>query len=63
MATRAVHLGLLAADIASDGEAITTASNTFIAVVEAISYTSAWTVFVDIDPATSKVSQRPGVTF
>ena len=52
--TSALHLALLAAGIGPGDEVITPA-NTFIAVAEAISYTGARPVFVDIDPATANV--------
>src|SRR2546422_8445483 len=52
--TSALHLALLAAGVGSGDEVITT-SNTFIATAEAISYTGARPVFVDIDPATANI--------
>ena len=52
--TSAVHLALLAAGVGPGDEVITTA-NTFIASAEAISYTGARPVFVDIDPATANL--------
>ena len=52
--TSALHLALLAADVGPGDEVITT-SNTFIATAEAISYTGARPVFVDIDPATANI--------
>src|SRR5438093_9137906 len=52
--TSAVHLALLAAGVGPGDEVITTA-NTFIASAEAISYTGARPVFVDIDPATANI--------
>src|SRR5262245_63180013 len=52
--TSALHLALLAADVGPGDEVITT-SNTFIATAEAISYTGARQVFVDIDPATANL--------
>lgn len=47
--TSALHLALLAADIGSGDEVITTPF-TFVATVAAIVYTGATPVFVDIDP-------------
>lgn len=55
--TSALHLALLAAGVGPGDEVITPA-NTFIAVAEAISYTGATPVFVDIDPATANVEPR-----
>src|SRR2546427_7618541 len=52
--TSALHLALLAAGVGPGDEVITTA-NTFIATVEAISYTGATPVFADIDPATDNI--------
>jgi dTDP-4-amino-4,6-dideoxygalactose transaminase len=52
--TSALHLALLAAGIGSGDEVITTA-NTFIATAEAISYTGATPVFVDIHPTTANI--------
>lgn len=52
--TSALHLALLSAGIGPGDEVITT-SNTFIATVEAISYTGAKAVLVDIDPATANL--------
>jgi len=52
--TSALHLALLTAGIGPGDEVITTA-NTFIATVEAISYTGATPVFADIDPVTDNI--------
>lgn len=52
--TSALHLALLAAGVQPGQEVITT-SNTFIATAEAISYTGAVPVFVDIDPVTANI--------
>ncbi|MGH9395387.1 MAG: DegT/DnrJ/EryC1/StrS family aminotransferase [Terriglobia bacterium] len=52
--TSALHLALLAAGVGPGDEVITTA-NTFIATAEAVSYTGAAPVFVDIDPATANI--------
>ena len=52
--TSALHLALVAADVGPGDEVITTA-NTFIATAEAISYTGARPVLVDIDPATANI--------
>ena len=52
--TSALHLALLAAGVGPDDEVITT-SNAFIGTAEAISYTAARPVFVDIDPATANL--------
>lgn len=55
--TSALHLALLAAGIGPGDEVLTT-SNTFIATTEAISYTGATPVFVDIDPATANLDPK-----
>ena len=52
--TSALHLALLAAGIGA-GDEVITAANTFIATAEAISYTGATPVFVDIHPATANI--------
>src|SRR5580704_10966305 len=52
--TSALHLALLGAGVRAGDEVITT-SNTFIATAEAISYTGANPVFVDIDPRTANI--------
>lgn len=52
--TSALHLALLGAGVEPGDEVITTAS-TFIATAEAISYTGARPVFVDIDPRTANI--------
>ena len=52
--TSALHLALLAAGVGPGDEVITT-SNTFIATAEAVSYTHAKPVFVDIDPRTANI--------
>jgi dTDP-4-amino-4,6-dideoxygalactose transaminase len=53
--TSALHLALISAGIGPGDEVITT-SNTFIATAEAINYTGAKPVFVDIDPATANIN-------
>ncbi len=52
--TSALHLALLAAGVKAGDEVITT-PNSFIATAEAISYTGAKPVFVDIDPRTANI--------
>lgn len=52
--TSALHLALLGAGVQPGDEVITTA-NTFIATAEAVSYTGARPVFVDIDPRTANI--------
>jgi len=62
--TSALHLALLSAGIGPGDEVITTA-NTFIATAEAISYTGATPVFIDIDPATANLDPaliEPAIT-
>jgi dTDP-4-amino-4,6-dideoxygalactose transaminase len=55
--TSALHLALVAAGIGPVDEVITS-SNSFIATAEAISYTGAKPVFVDIDPATANIEAK-----
>ena len=55
--TSALHVALLAAGVDVGNEIITT-PNTFIATAEAISYTGAKPVFVDIEPATANIDPR-----
>jgi dTDP-4-amino-4,6-dideoxygalactose transaminase len=55
--TSALHLALVAAGVGPGDEVITTA-NTMIATTEAISYTGATPVFVDIDPATANIDSN-----
>ena len=52
--TSALHLALLALGVNPGDEVITT-PNTFIATAEAICYTGAKPVFVDIDPKTGNL--------
>jgi dTDP-4-amino-4,6-dideoxygalactose transaminase len=52
--TSALHLALLAAGV-EPGDKIVTSSNTFIATAEAISYTGASPVFVDVRPETGNI--------
>ena len=52
--TSALHLALLGSGVRPGDEVITT-PNTFIATAEAISYTGAKPVFVDIDPRTANL--------
>jgi dTDP-4-amino-4,6-dideoxygalactose transaminase len=49
--TSALHLGLLSSGI-GEGDEVITVPNTFIATAEAIAYTGAKVVFVDVDPGT-----------
>jgi dTDP-4-amino-4,6-dideoxygalactose transaminase len=55
--TSALHLALISAGI-GPGDEVITSSNTFIATAEAISYTGAKPVFVDIDPATANIDPK-----
>jgi dTDP-4-amino-4,6-dideoxygalactose transaminase len=55
--TSALHLALLGAGVGPGDEVVTT-GNTFIATAEAVSYTGAQPVFVDIDPATANISPK-----
>jgi dTDP-4-amino-4,6-dideoxygalactose transaminase len=55
--TSAIHLALLAAGVGPGDEVITT-PNTFMATVEAISYTGATPVLADVDPATANIDPR-----
>ncbi|MGH9701794.1 MAG: DegT/DnrJ/EryC1/StrS family aminotransferase, partial [Candidatus Acidiferrales bacterium] len=55
--TSALHLALLAIGVQPGDEVITT-PNTFLATAEAITYTGAKPVFVDIDPATSNLDPK-----
>jgi len=55
--TSGLHLALLAAGV-HPGDEVITSPNTFIATAEAISYTGARPVFVDIDPATANIDPR-----
>jgi len=52
--TSALHLALLGVGVQAGDEVITT-PNTFIATAEAISYTGAKPVFLDIDPRTANI--------
>src|SRR5262249_44889840 len=52
--TSALHLALRAAGV-GPGDEVSTTSNAFIATAEAIEYTGAHPVFVDIDPATANI--------
>ncbi len=52
--TSALHLALLAVGVGLGDEVVTT-PNTFVATAEAISYTGAKPVFVDIDPGTANL--------
>jgi dTDP-4-amino-4,6-dideoxygalactose transaminase len=52
--TSALHLALLAVGVQA-GDEVITVPNSFIATAEAISYTGAKPVFVDIDPRTANI--------
>ena len=52
--TAALHVALLAAGV-GPGDEVVTVSHTFIATAEAVSYTGATPVFVDIDPETFNI--------
>lgn len=52
--TSALHLSLLAAGV-GPGDEVVTSPNTFIATAEAISYTGARPVFVDVRPTTGNI--------
>lgn len=54
--TSALHLALGRGDWA--GDEVITSPNTFIATAEAIAYTGAKTVFVDIDPLNSNIDPQ-----
>lgn len=55
--TSALHLALLATGV-QPGDEVITSPNTFIASAEAISYSGARPVFVDIDPATANLDPK-----
>ncbi|HEV3254000.1 MAG TPA: DegT/DnrJ/EryC1/StrS family aminotransferase [Candidatus Acidoferrales bacterium] len=55
--TSAVHLALLAVGVQA-GDEVITSPNTFIGTGEAISYTGARPVFVDIDPSTANLDAQ-----
>jgi dTDP-4-amino-4,6-dideoxygalactose transaminase len=55
--TSALHLALLGVGVQAGDEVITT-PNSFIATAEAISYTGAKPVFVDIDPRTANIDPK-----
>jgi dTDP-4-amino-4,6-dideoxygalactose transaminase len=62
--TSALHLALLAAGV-QPGDEVITSPDTFLATAEAISYTGAKPVFVDIDPATANLDPNlfePAIT-
>ena len=52
--TSALHLALLAAGV-QPGDEVVTSSNTFFATAEAISYTGASPIFVDVRPETGNI--------
>ena len=55
--TSALHLALVAAGVGR-GDEVITSPNTFIATAEAISYTGATPVFVDVDPMTGNIDPQ-----
>ena len=55
--TSALHLALLAAEVGQGDEVVTTADS-FVGTVEAILYTGAKPVFVDIDPVTANLDPK-----
>jgi dTDP-4-amino-4,6-dideoxygalactose transaminase len=62
--TSALHLALLAAGVQA-GDEVVTSPNTFIATAEAISYTGARPVFVDVRPETGNIDPEllePAIT-
>lgn len=55
--TSALHLALLGVGV-GQGDEVVTSSNTFIATAEAITYTGATPVFVDINPKTANIDPK-----